>query len=412
MSRLSVLAGPDLNSGFERYGEHRQRLGELPLHGAAIIEILERSGLRGRGGAAFPAGTKWRTVAGNSRGDAVVLANGAEGEPLSRKDRVLMETRPHLVLDGAALAADAVGAREVVLYVGAGHVRSRDALQRALAERPAGEWRRTTVASAPVRYVSGEESAAVHFVNDGVALPVTTPPRPFERGVGGRPTLVQNVETLAHAALIARFGDAWFGGLGRGESAGTALLTVSGAVAPGGVIEVPQGSSVGDAVNAAGGVSAPSSAVLMGGYFGGWVAAEEAWGLTVDSAALRTRGHALGCGVLAVLPERRCGVVETARILAYLADQSARQCGPCVFGLRAVAGALARVSAGRAVADDLDRIRRWSGELAGRGACRHPDGAAALVASALRVFEDEFAVHQRGRRCSAPVAAMATAAAA
>jgi NADH:ubiquinone oxidoreductase subunit F (NADH-binding) len=400
MTRLSVLAGPDLNSGIEHLGDHIARLGPLPRVGSDLIDALERSGMRGRGGAAFPTGTKWRTVAGNARGDAVVLANGAEGEPLSRKDRVLMETRPHLILDGAALAAEAVGAREVVLYLGAGHVRALDSLQRALAERSAGEWRRTRVVSAPARYVSGEETAAVHFVNHGVALPRSLPPRPFERGVDGRPTLVQNVETLAHAAMIARFGDAWFRQLGRGESTGTALLTVTGAVAAGGVIEVPQGTTIGDAVSAAGGLSGGAGAVLLGGYFGGWVAADRAWGLPVDSTALRARGVALGCGVVAVLPDNRCGVVETARILAYLADQSARQCGPCVFGLRSIAAALGRIAGGGAVADDLDRVRRWAGELPGRGACRHPDGAAALVASALRVFAGELDMHQRRGRCT------------
>ncbi len=401
MTRLSVLAGADLNEGMEHRAEHLARIGALPATGAAVIEVLERSGLRGRGGAGFPAGTKWRAVAGNSRGDAVVLANGAEGEPLSRKDRVLMETRPHLVLDGAFLAAGAVGAREVVLYVGTDHVAAREALQRALAERSPEDWRRARVVSAPVRYVSGEESAAVHFVNQGIALPTTVPPRPFERGVGGRPTLVQNVETLAHAAMVARFGDRWFRELGCGESTGTGLLTLTGAVPHGGVIEVQQGSTVGDAVAAAGGLAGGCDAVLLGGYFGGWVAADEAWSLSVDTLAMRSRGHALGCGIVGVLPSQRCGVVETARVAAYLADQSARQCGPCVFGLRAIAEALQRLAAGRAVVDDLDRIRRWTGELPGRGACRHPDGASAFVASALRVFAEEFLLHQRRGRCSA-----------
>jgi NADH:ubiquinone oxidoreductase subunit F (NADH-binding) len=394
MTRPAVLAGPDLNAGWERLADHGARLGPLPSIGAAAIELVERSGLRGRGGAAFPAGVKWRTVHGSSRGDAVVLVNGAEGEPLSRKDRVLMETRPHLVLDGAALAADAVGARDVVLYVGAEHRRAADALQRALAERGAHEWRRTTLVAAPPRYVSGEETAAVHFLNEGVALPTTRPPRPFERGVDARPTLVQNVETLAHAALIARFGDAWF------REGGTSLLTVSGAVESGGVVEVPHGSGVAAAVSAAGGFDGDAHAVLLGGYFGGWVSADEAWSVS----------RVPGCGVVAVLPRHRCGVVETARIVAWLADQSARQCGPCVFGLRAIADALGRIARGASVGDDLDRIRRWAGELPGRGACRHPDGAAALVASALQVFAEEFAVHRRRGRCTATSAGTRVAA--
>jgi NADH:ubiquinone oxidoreductase subunit F (NADH-binding) len=400
MSGLALLDGPDPRSGMEGAAAHLARLGPLPAPGPALIDILERSDLRGRGGAAFPVGAKWRTVAANGRGRAAVLVNGAEGEPLSHKDRTLMAARPHLVLDGAALAAAAVGAREVVLYVGADHGRAALALGRALAERPEAERRRTRVVSAPVRYVSGEETAAVRFVEEGVALPAAVPPRPFERGIGGRPTLVQNVESLAHAALIARFGDAWFRSAGRRGAPGTALLTVSGAVRSPAVVELPQGATIAEAVESAGGLSSRASAVLLGGYFGGWVGADEAWNLPLDAPSLRTLGRSLGCGVVAVLPEHRCGVVETARILAYLADQSARQCGPCVFGLRAISDAVQRVAARTAEPDDLERVRRWAGELRGRGACKHPDGAAGLTFSALQAFGEEFELHLRFRRCT------------
>ena len=401
MPGLSLLAGPDPRLGAEAPADHLSRLGPLPAGGAGLIDTVERSGLRGRGGAAFPVGTKWRSVAARSRGRAAVLVNGAEGEPLSHKDRALMEARPHLVLDGAALAAGAVGAADIVLYIGREHGPARAAVERALAERPEGERRRTRISSAPVAYVAGEESAAVHFVNHGVALPVSTPPRPFERGIDGRPTLVQNVESLAHVAMIARHGDAWFRGLARTPgAAGTALLTVSGAVPAPRVVEVAQGTSLAGAVDAAGGLSGPARAVLLGGYFGGWVGIEQVGELRVDAIELRRQGHSLGCGVVAVLPAHRCGVVETARIVTYLAEQSARQCGPCVFGLRAIAAAVTRIATGAASAGDLERVRRWTGELPGRGACRHPDGAAAMVGSALRVFAEEFASHQSGQRCS------------
>jgi NADH:ubiquinone oxidoreductase subunit F (NADH-binding) len=395
MTGTGVLSGPDLRDGMESAASHLSRLGPLPT-AAGLVDALERSDLRGRGGAAFPVGRKWRAVAAGRGPAPVVLVNGAEGEPLSRKDRVLMEARPHLVLDGAALAADAVGAAEVVLYVGSEHGAAAVALHRALAERPDPERRRTRVVAAPARYVAGEETAAVRFLNDGVALPTSAPPRPFERGVGGRPTLVQNVESLGHAALIARFGDRWFRELG-----GTTLLTVGGAVRRPGVLEVPQGTALERAVGAAGGPAARSTAVLLGGYLGGWVEADEAWKLPLDAAALRARGHTLGCGVVAVLPEDRCGVVETARIMSYLADQSARQCGPCAFGLRAIAAAVSRIAAGAAQPDDLERIRRWTGELGGRGACHHPDGAAGLLLSALRVFAGEFRHHQERDGCTA-----------
>jgi NADH:ubiquinone oxidoreductase subunit F (NADH-binding) len=397
---IALLAGPPPAQGMERRAEHEHRLGALPLRQPSLIDSIERSGLRGKGGAGFPVATKWRSVASQRAGTPVVLANGGEGEPLSRKDRMLMEQRPHLVIDGAVLAADTVGADEIVLYVGADHTGAIRAMLRALSERPAAERARLRLVSAPVRYVSGEETAAVHFINAGIALPTSIPPRPFERGIDGRPTLVQNVETLAHVALIARFGDEWFRSLGAGTASGSTLVTVGGAVPQTVLIEIPQGLVLSEAVNAAGGITSDSDAVLLGGYFGGWVESATAWGLPLDADSLRQLGYSLGCGVIAVLPSGRCGVVETARILAYLAHESARQCGPCTFGLRAISASAGRVAGLTATHGDLEHIQRWAGLLKGRGACRHPDGAAGLLASALRVFADEFMIHYDHRRCS------------
>jgi NADH:ubiquinone oxidoreductase subunit F (NADH-binding) len=405
---IALLAGPPGGQGMESLSSHQQRLGALPAVPPALIDSIERSNLRGKGGAGFPVAIKWRSVASQPGGAPVVLANGGEGEPLSRKDRMLMEQRPHLVIDGAMLAAGAVGADEIVLYVGADHVGAIQAMHRAMTERTASERARLRLVSAPVRYVSGEETAAVHFINDGIALPTSIPPRPFEHGIDGRPTLVQNVETLAAVALIARFGDDWYRSLGTGNASGTTLVTVGGAVPQTVLIEIPQGMALADAVNAAGGITSDSDAVLLGGYFGGWVESSTAWGLPLDADALRQLGYSLGCGVVAVLPAGRCGVVETARILAYLAHESARQCGPCTFGLRAISAAAGRVAALTPTPGDLEHIQRWAGVLAGRGACRHPDGAAGLVASALRVFAAEFQLHEHDRRCS--VASLAVAA--
>ncbi|MGA7989345.1 MAG: NADH-ubiquinone oxidoreductase-F iron-sulfur binding region domain-containing protein [Candidatus Dormiibacterota bacterium] len=396
----ALLAGPPADGGMEAYSAHVRRLGPLPPGNAALIDSIERSNLRGKGGAGFPTATKWRAVASQQTGAPIVLANGAEGEPLSRKDRTLMEQRPHLVIDGALLAAGAVGARDVVLYIGAEHAAAIRAMQRAITERPAFERDQLRVVSAPVRYVSGEETAAVHFVNSGIALPTSIPPRPFERGIDGRPTLVQNVETLAHVALIARYGDGWFRSLGVGGASGTTLISVGGAVPQTMLIEAAQGTTVTEAVNAAGGLTSDSDAVLLGGYFGGWVASSTAWGLAIDAEQLRAGGYSLGCGIIAVLPAGRCGVVETSRILAYLAHESARQCGPCTFGLRAIAAASGRLAGLTATDSDLDHITRWSGLLPGRGACKHPDGAAGMLNSALRVFASEYRAHQQDRRCS------------
>jgi NADH:ubiquinone oxidoreductase subunit F (NADH-binding) len=322
--------------------------------------------------------------------------NGAEGEPLSAKDRTLMATRPHLVLDGALLAAEAVGADQVVLYVGSIHAAARAAMARALAERTGRLSLPIAIVDAPDTYVAGEESAAVHFVNVGDARPTTTPPRPFERGVGGQPTLVQNVESLAHAALIARHGDEWYMRMGRGPTRGTALVTV-GAGERAGVQEIELGSSVGEVATIVGALRQDHQAVLLGGYFGGWTPLADAWDLSLDPIQMRADGLAFGCGVLSFLSDRACGVQATARIIAYMAGQSAAQCGPCAFGLRAIADATGRLADLAAHPDDLDRIARWADQLVGRGACRHPDGAVGLLHSGLRTFGDEFAAHGRGR---------------
>ncbi|HEX7471509.1 MAG TPA: NADH-ubiquinone oxidoreductase-F iron-sulfur binding region domain-containing protein [Candidatus Limnocylindrales bacterium] len=400
-AQTRLLAGPTLSAGAESRRDHLARLGPLPSAAARrdIIPTLEASGLLGRGGAGFPVGRKWRTVAERAAGGTVVLVNGAEGEPLSAKDRALMTLRPNLVLDGAQVAADAVGADEVILYVGSAHVTARWSIEAALAERGGSLTVPTRVVQAPDRYVAGEESAAVHFVNDADARPTTTPPRPFERGIGGRPTLVQNVESIAYAALIARAGDDWYRAAGRADSPGTGLVTVSGVARPG-VREIELGATVGEVALAAGAGRDAAPAVLIGGYFGGWATLDEAWDLALDPAGLRAAGRAFGCGVVSFLAPDTCGVTATARIMDYMAGESAAQCGPCVFGLRAIADATARLAGGTAGSDDLARIERWSGQLAGRGACRHPDGAVGLLASALRVFGDEFVRHGAARTCT------------
>ena len=379
-----LLAGRDLALGAEGLAEHQQRLGPLPAARPSLIEVLVRSGLTGRGGAAYPAGLKWRSVAAQSNGSAVVIVNGAEGEPRSLKDRLLMTTRPHLILDGAFLAATAVRAQQVVLYIGEGHHSSQDSMARALAERTPAERRLVRTVAAPARYVAGASSAAVHLVDAGIATPTTAPPSAHERGVDGAPTLVQNVETLAQVALIAR----------NGIPTGTLLVTVAGGVSRPGVLEIQARTIVGEAVEMAGGASEPPHAVVLGGYFGRWITAAKAWELPLDHDALRARGLSIGCGVIGVLPHSRCVVCEVAGIMRYLASESSAQCGPCFFGLRALADACTRIAERGTDLVDLQRLGRWSAEVTGRGACRHPDGAVMFLQSALTTFPDDFAGHR------------------
>ena len=354
------------------------QLAALPPVGQNFIDMLAQSGLRGRGGAGFPAAVKWSAVAQRSRGDAVVVVNGAECEPQSRKDRELMTSRPHLILDGAFIAARVLHARRVVLYIGERHSSARVSMFRALAQRSEPERGLVSAASAPTRYVAGAEAAAVHLINDGLATPTTTPPYPFERGVDGAPTLVHNVETLAHVAVLARIG----------SIPNTVLLTLAGAVARPGVVEVGDGTSIGEAIARAGGPVQPTRAVLVGGYFGRWMSPDVAWRVPLSHDA------GIGCGVIGVMPTGRCPVCDVAGILRYLAGESSAQCGPCFFGLRALAAACTRIAEGGANHDDLQRLRRWGAEVRGRGACKHPDGAVVFLTSALHVFAQEFAEHE------------------
>jgi len=379
--------------------EHLDREGSLPVgrgsgaH-AELIELVTASGLLGRGGGAFPTGQKLRAVAERGR-NPIVLINGVEGELISSKDHVLLARVPHLVLDGAAVAAAAIGAREAIVAVGAGSSRGFAAIGAAIDER---ERRRVDRVSfrlirAPDRFVVGEETALVNFVNGGPAKPTFTPPRPYERGVRGVATLVQNVETAANLALLARYGPYWFRALGTSKEPGTTLVTLGGTVRRPGIYEIPFGLPVRELIAWAGGPSAPISAYLIGGYFGTWVAAGEADTLALLDSDLRTVGASLGARSIVALPETSCGIVETARVARYLADETAGQCGPCVRGLDAVATALAQLTAGK---QSEPRLHRWLEQVSGRGACRHPDGAARFISSALRVFADEVARHTAG----------------
>lgn len=394
---------------------HRFTYGDLPqLDGAGIIAVAERAGLTGQGGAAFPAHRKMaavREAARRARRRPVVVANGSEGEPASGKDKALLALAPHLVLDGVALAAAAVGADRAFLAVEAGHGMGRY-LTEASRQRP-GSAVAVTVVEVPSRFLSGQESALVSFLDGGPALPRFQSRPVYEHGVGGGPTLVQNVETLAHLALIARHGPAWY----RSNTA-TSLFTVRCADSTPTVVEALPGTSLHHLTGGAAG-----QAVLIGGYHGTWMPLEApagsggqyGFGTLIGASGLRTvtgdtgvhaetLGVPLGAGLLAVLPHDRCGLVETASILRYLALESAGQCGPCLNGLPRMAAAFNEL-AHPTPHTDLREIRgdlsRWAGLVTGRGACRHPDGTARLARSALITFAAEADAHSRGR-CRAP----------
>jgi NADH:ubiquinone oxidoreductase subunit F (NADH-binding) len=379
--------------------DHVARFGDMPDNrDDQLIDELQAAGLAGRGGAGFPTHRKLRAVVGARRGP-IVVANGMEGEPASVKDRFLLSVAPHLVLDGAVLAARAVGADTVHVCIPRGPRSSRPALERAIDERQLlrGDGPRIHLWTLPPRYVAGEETAVVSWLNGGDARPATTPPRPFERGVDGRPTLLQNVETLAHLALVARFGAHWFREAGTAAEPGSMLVSISRPDERAAVLETPLGTPIGQVLSACGLVAEPA-AVLVGGYFGSWLAVDDAMHLPLTHADVRAAGGSLGAGILAVLPHGACGLCETARVARYLAGQSARQCGPCELGLPAVARDLALICHGRDPEARSRALRRMR-QIEGRGACRHPDGAIRLVRSALSVFAEHVGWHERHGPC-------------
>jgi NADH:ubiquinone oxidoreductase subunit F (NADH-binding) len=380
---------------------HLARYGRPPYRGGAglLIDVIEAAGLTGRGGAAFPVHRKLAIVAG-ARGRKVIVANGAESEPASRKDALLLRAAPNLVLDGLQLAAEAVGASEAHLYLHRGY---HPELLRALSERSAAgiDWLDVTLAEAPPRFLAGQESALVNRLGGGPALPTFVPPRVSERGLRGAPTLVQNVETLAHLALIARYGPRWFRALGTDAEPGSMLTTVYQTDGQCQVIEAELGAPLRSLLAAQ--AEAHAQAVLVGGFHGTWLPMAQAMALTLDNKTLNSASAAVGAGVLAALPADRCGLAEAARVTRYLAAESAGQCGPCLNGLPSIAGALAELAGPRPRPRTRENINRWVGPgnlVAGRGACNHPDGTVRFVRSALTVFAPEIAFHGRGR-CSA-----------
>jgi NADH:ubiquinone oxidoreductase subunit F (NADH-binding) len=390
--------------------EHRRQHGELPDSSRSrsglpdpLLGELRQSGLRGRGGGGFPLDRKLQAIA-EAGGTPIVLVNANEGEPMSVKDRMLLASVPHLVLDGALALAAALHTSDVVIAIDEGFADAIDALQHALSERTdidaAGRPSPQLVA-VPTGYVSGQETSVVQFINRGVLRPLTQPPRVTERGIAKRPTLVSNVETLAHVALIARHGADWFREIGPDDEPGSALVTFSGGVVHPGVYEIEHGSHLGGLIEAAGGFTETPRAFLFGGYAGTWVDGRNAMTLRLSRNGLHRAGATIGAGIIVALPQSACPVAEVAAVADWMEEQSAHQCGPCTNGLGSIADTLADVRDGHAQRTAPDDLRRWSSLVLGRGACAHPDGVARFVTTALSVFNQEFAEHARRGPCQA-----------
>lgn len=373
-----------------RLDSHLRDHGRLPaLDAPQLIALLREAGLTGHGGAGFPAWRKLAAVHATGR-PAVVIANAAEGEPASGKDKTLLAYAPHLVLDGLQAMARALGAPAAYVYVAPV---SATAVTAALAERA-----RAGLDPVPVSvhiaadtFIAGEETAVVAAIAGRAPVPADKLVRP---SLGGAPTLVQNAETLAHIAQIIKHGPEWFRSAGTAEEPGTFLATIGGAVAVPGVVEAGYGVRLGDLIEAAGGPTTRLQSVLIGGYHGGWAPYRPE--LPVSRAALSAYGASPGAGIVLALPASVCGLIETARVTAYLATQVAGQCGPCINGLPRLADTLTALShrgARPALPAEIERLTRI---VTGRGACHHPDGTARLISTALREFAPDVTAHLNG----------------
>ncbi|MGW2770133.1 NADH-ubiquinone oxidoreductase-F iron-sulfur binding region domain-containing protein [Streptomyces sp. NPDC001275] len=367
-----------------------------------LISLCERMDLRGRGGAGFPLARKLRAVqeAARVHGRAPhVVANGEEGEPASVKDRVLLSLCPDLVLDGATVVGRALAAERIHLYV------SDPCCRRIVTERVElrGKSPAMEVFAAPSGYVCGEETAVVRALSGGPAKPTAKPPRPFEHGVRGRPTLVSNVETLAQLADAVRRGAAappWSGP----QPGSTVLLTVVTDHGERTLVEAPADVDLRAVLERLALWPATGQPqVILGGFFGGF-ATPDCFTTPLRHQAMRAAGSSLGCGIVMVLTDT-CPVTAVAEILHYLDRENAHQCGPCFRGIAAMLGGVEALTAGSATAQAVEQLRSWSVSLRGRGACGTLDAAAGLLAGLLAEHRVLVAAHLDaacGRCAAAP----------
>jgi len=349
----------------------------------SLVDLLTRAGLTGRGGAGFPTARKLAALDGRR---PVIVGNAMEGEPLSHKDAVLLQRSPGLVLDGLDILRHALRPSRTVLALGARVPTPPD--------RRGIEVRRLADS-----FVAGQETALVNQLNGHDPVP-TDPSTPvFRRGVDGRPTLVLNAETLAQLALVVRHGATWFRSQGLEDDPGTFLISLTESV-PGlldhpGVLEARRGVPLREVLRRGGADPGRVQAVLLGGYHGAWIPGH-ALDTSLSRPGLAPYGATPGAGIVHLLDQGACPLDVAARVTAYLAGQSARQCGPCLNGLPHMAQTMRRLARPGADPRLLPELERLQVLVTGRGACKHPDGTVRFVASTLRVFDRHVQEHLRG----------------
>ena len=351
-----------------------------------LADLLETAGLTGRGGAAFSTATKLR-AGREHRADLIV--NACDGELGATKDAWVVAHHLEELVTGAGLVA--AGSRRPVRY----------AAHRGSATLATLRARGLEVLEVPARYVSSEESALVSLAHGGLARPLTKQVPVVRggrdsRGRSTRPTLVLNAETVWRVAQVERYGAPWFRSFGTPAEPGPRLVSVHGYVDRPGIVEAAAGVPLLALVDAAGGLAPEVGSALIGGLAGVFLTVDELRSASWSTGSLSTFGGGVGSGVIEVLDPRPCPLERVVALLRYAAGESAGQCGPCMFGLPAVADDLAALVA-RPDRATYERLQGRLGLLPGRGACKFPDGVSRFAGSALRVYAGHLEEHVTGR---------------
>ncbi|MBB5140099.1 NADH:ubiquinone oxidoreductase subunit F (NADH-binding)/ferredoxin [Thermocatellispora tengchongensis] len=393
-----MTAGLDRHRRLD-YETHREFHPEPPRHTVEeIVAMAEAVDLRGRGGAAFPFARKFSAVVAAARrknAEVVVVVNGTEGEPASTKDKMLLLRKPHLIIDGALIAADALNAVEVVIGVAEGHM-AQNSIIAAVEERKLDGYVR--VVGLPERFVTGEGGSVVNGIMGREAVPRGRGGRTSDSGVRSLPTLLSNAETYSQLAILSQYGPDGYAEAGAPDEPGTVLLTIGGSAMRPAVVETPTGVPLATVLDICGAVV--GDGVLVGGYHGRWLTPVDAASVPVSRKSLADVGGVLGAGIIVPLGGETCPLGETVRVTSYLAAQSAGQCGPCRLGLPDVAYLLKDLSDGNG---SIEAVRWAAVGTRGRGACSHPDGTSRFVLSALDTFKDDISQHLMNGTCGRPV---------
>lgn len=378
----------------------------------AVIQAINEAGLRGRGGAGFPAGEKWSFTRECVEQPHYVVLNGGEDEPGSKKDRLLMENLPHLVLEGVILAAYAVKASRAYLYINAEYKEATRSVGDALAEaRQAGYCGERIAGSdfsleilftpAPPDYVAGEDTAALEVIEQKPPLPRQKPPFPATAGLFGKPTAMNNVETLANVPLIIARGAKWYRTFGTPESPGTMIFSLNEEVKRPGIYELPFGTPLRYLIEVCGGGVRDGKrikAVLPGGPSSAFLPADQI-DLPLDHSSVRAAGSSIGCGVVRLITEGSCIVEEVLRIAEFFAAESCGQCPACRMETNMLAAMLKKVQQGQGGQPLLDQFSKVIDFNRGKGFCNLINMPGPPIESALRLFRSDFEFHLANGRC-------------